>query len=87
VQNHFYKDLWNDLSRVHDPRHLSYSDYTSDIMLAMPLLKNICDIRSMQGMSSTFNTEECIANTALITRKDELSPVLWGAWQVTTMST
>lgn len=73
VQNHFYKNLWSDLSGVKDPRHSSYIDYTCDVMLAMPLMKNICDIRSMQGMSSTFNSEECIANTALITGRDELS--------------
>lgn len=75
VQNHFYKDLWNDLSKVNDPRHSSYIDYTSDVMLALPLLKNICDIRSMQGMSASFNSEECIANTALITGRDELSEI------------
>lgn len=75
VQKHFYKDLWTDLSAVHDPRHPSYIDYTSDVMLAMPLLKNICDIRSMQGMSAAFNSEECIANTALITGRDELSEI------------
>jgi hypothetical protein len=73
VQKHFYKDFWSDLSKVHDPRHSSYIDYTSDVMLAMPLMKNICDIRSMQGMTSSFNTEEHIANTALITGKDELT--------------
>jgi hypothetical protein len=73
VQNHFYKDFWKDLSGVKDPRHSSYIDYTSDIMLTMPLMKNICNIRSMQGMSSTFNSEEFIANTALITGKSELS--------------
>ena len=72
VQKHFYKNLWNDFAEVHDPRHSSYIDYTSDIMLAMPLMKNICNIRSMQGMTASFNTEECIANTALITVKDEL---------------
>lgn len=44
-------------------------------MLAMPLIKNICDVRSMQGMSSSFNTEECIANTALITGRDGLSEI------------
>ena len=73
VQKHFYKDLWSDFAGVNDPRHASYIDYSSDVMLAMPLLKNICDIRSMQGMSSTFNKEECIANTSLITGRDELS--------------
>lgn len=75
VQKHFYKDLWTDLSAVYDPRHPSYIDYTSDVMLAMPLLKNICDIRSMQGMSAAFNSEECIANTALITGRNELSEI------------
>lgn len=73
VQKHFYSDLWNDFAAVHDPRHSSYIDYTSDVMLAMPLMKNICDVRSMHEMTETFNTEECIANTALITEKNELS--------------
>lgn len=73
VQNHFYKDLWSDLSEVKDPRYSSYINYTSDVMLAMPLMKNICDIRSIQGMSSTFNTQECIFNIALITGKNELT--------------
>ena len=73
VQKHFCKDLWTDFARVHDPRHSSYIDYTSDVMLAMPLMKNICDIRSMQGMSSTFNSEECIINTAIITGRNELA--------------
>lgn len=57
VQNHFYKNFWGDLSKVEDPRHLSYIDYTSDVMLAMSLMKNICDIRSMQGMTASFITE------------------------------
>ena len=41
-------------------------------MLAMPIMKNICDVRSMQGMTRIFNTDECIKNTALITGRDEL---------------
>lgn len=73
VQKHFYKDLWSDFAGVHDPRHSSYIDYTSDVMLAMPLMKNICDIRSMQEMTVSFNSEECISNTALITENNELS--------------
>lgn len=73
VQKHFYKNLWTDFASVHDPRHLSYIDYTSDVMLTMPLLKNICDIRSMQEMTESFNKDACIANTALITKKSELS--------------
>lgn len=72
VQKHFYKHLWSDFARVHDPRHSSYIDYTSDVMLAMPLMKNICDIRSMQEMTVSFNKEECISNTALITENGEL---------------
>lgn len=62
VQKPFYKNLWNDFAGVHDPRHASYIDYSSDVMLAMPLMKNLCDIRSMQEMTSSFNKDECIAN-------------------------
>lgn len=42
-------------------------------MLMMPIMKNICDIRSMQNMTSSFNKEECISNAVLITGKKELS--------------
>ena len=72
VQYHFYKNLWSDFSRITDPRHASYIDYTSDVMLAMPILKNICDVRSMQDMTRIFNKDACISNIALITGKDEL---------------
>ncbi|WP_367565179.1 transposase family protein [Lacrimispora sp.] len=72
VQNHFYKTLWSDFNRIADPRHASYINYSSDIMLAMPIMKNICDIRRMQGMTRTFNKEACIANIALITNNDGL---------------
>lgn len=34
---------------MNDSRHFSYIDYTSDVMLAMLIMKNICNIRSMQG--------------------------------------
>ena len=73
VQKHFYKNLWSDFAGVHDPRHSSYIDYTSDVMLTRPLMKNICDIRSMQEMTASFNKEECITNAALITKQNELS--------------
>lgn len=72
VQHHFYKNLWSDFSRITDPRHASYIDYTSDVMLAMPIMKNICDVRSMQDMTRIFNKEACISNIALITGKNEL---------------
>lgn len=72
VQHHFYKNLWSDFSCIADPRHASYIDYSSDVMLAMPIMKNICDVRSMQGMTRIFNKDACIKNTALITGRDEL---------------
>lgn len=43
VQNHFYKNLWNDFQNIKVPRHASYIAYTSDVMLTMPMMKNICD--------------------------------------------
>ena len=73
VQKHFCKDLWCDFASVHDPRHASYIDYTSDVMLAMPLMKNICDIRSMQQMTVSFNKDQCIENIGLITKNADLS--------------
>ena len=49
VQNLFFKDLWKDFSNIKDPRHSSYIHYSSDVMLAMSLMKNLCDLRIMQG--------------------------------------
>ena len=72
IQNHFYKDLWKDFSHVKDPRHHSYIDYKNEVMLAVPLMKNICNVRSMQGMTEAFNREGCIRNIAMITRQEDL---------------
>ena len=72
IQNHFYKNLWSDFSRVKDPRHSSYIDYKNEVMLAMPLMKNICNVRSLQGMTEAFNKEECIRNIAIITGQEDL---------------
>lgn len=72
VQHHFYKDLWGDFIRIADPRHASYINYPSEVMLAMPVMKNTCDVRTMQSMKRVFNKDACIENTALITGREEL---------------
>lgn len=72
IQNHFYKNLWSDFSKVKDPRHSSYINYKNEVMLALPLMKNICNVRSMQGMTEAFNREECIRNIAMITGQEDL---------------
>ena len=64
VQKHFFKDILKHLKNVKDPRHKSYIEYGSDIILFSMLMKNACSIYSMSNMSEKFNKDECIENIA-----------------------
>ncbi|WP_286819861.1 transposase family protein [Desulfobacter sp. UBA2225] len=52
------------LKSVKDPRHKSYIEYESDIILFSMLMKNACSIYSMSNMTEQFNKDECIKNIA-----------------------
>lgn len=72
VQKHFLKGFNNDLEKVKDPRHKSYITYDIAEILYMPILKNICNIKSMQKMTNEFNTTESIENLSKIIEKEDL---------------
>lgn len=66
LQRHFFKDINKRLKRVKDPRHKSYIQYGTDVILFSVLMKNTCGITSMNGMTEQFNREECIGNMSRV---------------------
>ena len=66
LQKHFFKDILNRLKNVKDPRHKSYIEYKTDVLLFTILMKNACSIYSMSNMTEKFNKVECIENTAKV---------------------
>ena len=72
IKRHFFRELNKKLKRVKDPRHRSYITYNCDIILLMMILKNVCNLESMRGMTNQFNKEECIENLKNILGLDTL---------------
>lgn len=66
LQKHFFKDIVKHLKGVKDPRHRSYIEYDTDILLFTLLMKNACSITSMSNMTELFNKNECIENIAKV---------------------
>lgn len=64
LQKHFFKDITKRLKCVKDPRHKSYIQYGTDAILFSVLMKNVCSIISMSGMTEQFNRKECIQNVS-----------------------
>jgi xanthine/uracil/vitamin C permease (AzgA family) len=62
IKKHFFKELNQELAKVKDIRQAKKTQYTPDIILFLVIMKNACTIKSMNEMSSTFNTEESIEN-------------------------
>lgn len=62
IQKHFFKDLFNQLKNVLDPRHQSYITYGSEVILFTMIMKNLTGLKSMRNMSDGFNKDECIDN-------------------------
>jgi len=54
------------LNAVKDPRHPSYIEYGTDVLLFSVIMKNACGIISMSNMTEKFNKEECIENMAKV---------------------
>jgi hypothetical protein len=66
VQKHFFQDIVKRLKEIKDPRHRSYIEYETDVLLFTVIMKNACSIMSMSNMSEKFNKEECIENMARV---------------------
>ncbi|MBO5056990.1 MAG: transposase family protein [Lachnospiraceae bacterium] len=57
IQQKFYPELFSKFDQITDPRHSSYIDYSSKVMLGTMYYKGIAGISSMQGMTREFNDE------------------------------
>lgn len=72
LQKHFFKDILKKLKLVKDPRHQSYIEYETDILLFAIILKNVFCIDSMSSMTEKFNKNECIENVAKLLEYEDL---------------
>lgn len=62
IQQKFYPELFSKFGQVTDPRHSSYTEYSSREMLGTVYYKGIAGISSMQGMIREFNDETVAGN-------------------------
>ena len=62
IQKKFYPELFMKFGQVIDPRHSSYIDYSSKVMLGTVYYKGIAGISSMQEMTRAFNDETVAGN-------------------------
>ena len=62
IQQKFYPELFAKFGQVKDPRHNSYIDYSSKVMLGTVYYKGIAGISSMQGMTRNFNDDAVVRN-------------------------
>ncbi len=72
IKKHFFKGINSRLKGVKDKRHQSYIEYTPDIILFTIIMKNVTALKSMNQMTTEFNTEECINNVAKALDYEEL---------------
>jgi len=72
VKKHFFRDIVKQLKAVKDPRHPSYIEYGTDVLLFSVIMKNACGITSMSNMTEKFNKEECIENMAKVLGHERL---------------
>lgn len=75
VKNHFFKGLNKDLNDVSDPRHGSYTIYSPLELLMTPLLGDLMTIKTVTGVTESFNCNECIENFRKIVKNPKLSEI------------
>lgn len=62
IQKRFCPKLFQKFEETQDPRHQSYIDYSSKVMLGTVYYKGIGGITSMQSMTERFNNTEIVNN-------------------------
>lgn len=72
LQRHFFGGFLKKLKSLKDPRHRSYIEYETDVLIFAVILKNIFSIESMSSMTKQFSREECIENIAAVLGYDTL---------------
>lgn len=76
VQKHFFPDLIERIHQVADPRQQGSIEYSIEEILYTIIMKNVCNINSMQGMTDAFNAENVVQNMGRIlgTKEREYVP-------------
>ena len=62
----YFPELIEKFEGLTDLRHQSYVIYKMKVIFMVRLLALMCEIKSMQGLTREFNTEEAIENKAQI---------------------
>lgn len=71
TEKHYFKDLQDDLKKIRDPRHQSYITYGIEEIIHPLIMKNVCNLQSMQAMTNQFNDEVIIKNFGIMIGKEE----------------
>ncbi|MGN0400666.1 MAG: transposase family protein [Acetatifactor sp.] len=72
IQHKFYPELFLKFGQIKDPRHSSYIDYSSKVMLGTVYYKGIAGISSMQGMTRNFNDDTVVKNLYRFMESDSM---------------
>ena len=75
VKKHFFIDLDKSLNDVVDPRHGSYTVYSPLELLMTSLLGNLMTIKTVTGVTESFNNNESIDNFRRIVKNPELTEI------------
>lgn len=75
VKKHFFKDLNKSLNDVVDPRHGSYTLYNPLELLMTSLLGNLMTIKTVTGVTESFNNDGCIENFRQVVKNPELAEI------------
>ena len=66
IINRYFPDLINKFDNLTDLRHQSYVKYKMKVIFIVRLLGLMCSIKSMNEMTSEFNTKQAVENIAKI---------------------
>ena len=75
AQKHFFPDLIERIHQVADPRQQGSIRYSIEEILYTIIMKNACNIPSMQGMTDAFNDENVVKNMSAILGTEEREDV------------
>jgi hypothetical protein len=75
VKKHFFKGLDKSLNNVVDPRHGSYTIYNPLELLMTSLLGNLMMIKTVTGVTESFNSDNSIENFRRIVKNPELAEI------------
>lgn len=62
VVDHFFSHFASMLNQMNDPRHPSYITYSQSALILLTIMKYVCGINSMHGMTRQFNTDHVISS-------------------------